>query len=279
MRHYTEDDLVLHHYGEGRRRSRLDQHLRTCPACSAMYREIAGTLAIVGHVGVPERDDRYGLEVWQRIRHDLPFQEAPWWITWCRHGMFGHRALPGPGASLSAGTLGATVDLHHGLLAGAAVLVIVAAFVVGRFWVRATSEPPGRVQAGDAAPGAGERVRLAAISDHLEQSERVLLDIINSDGQSVDVSGQQAGAAALIDSSRLYRHAAERAGDETVASVLDELERNLLEIVHGPSTLTSAELGDVRARLDGAALLFKVRVLTDELRERELESIRPRKTT
>jgi hypothetical protein len=248
MRHYTEDDLVLHHYGEGRRRDELDQHLHTCPACEARYREIADTLEIVGDAGIPERDDRYGLEVWQRIRHDLPSQEAPWW-----------RQRPG--------------------LAGAVVLVIVAAFTAGRFWTRPTSAPPGGVRSGDPAPGAGERIRLAAISDHLEQAERVLLDIINVDGQSIDVSGQQAWAADLIDSGRLYRHAAERAGDETAAGILDEVERNLLEIVHGPSTLTPGELGALRARLDAAALLFKVRVLANELRERELDSVQPRKTT
>lgn len=247
MGHYTEDDLILHHYGEGRRGDELDQHLHTCATCGALYREIAGTLAIVRDVGIPERDDRYGLEVWQRIRHDLPSQEAPWWTR--------------PG------------------LAGVAALVIVAAFMAGRFSTRPTGARPSSVRSDEAAPDAGERVRLAAISDHLEQSERVLLDIINADGQSVDVSGAQNWAADLIDSGRLYRHAAERAGDETAAGILDELERHLLEIVHGPSTLTPAELGAVRARLDAAALLFKVRILADELRERELESVRPRKTT
>ncbi len=151
--------------------------------------------------------------------------------------------------------------------------------MAGRFWTRSTAAPSGTVRSGDAGADAGERVRLAAISDHFEQSERVLLDIINADGQSVDVSEQQAWAADLIDSGRLYRHAAERAGDGTAAGLLDELERHLLEIVHGPSTLTPAELGAVRARLDAAALLFKVRVMAHELRERELESVRPRKTT
>ncbi len=90
---------------------------------------------------------------------------------------------------------------------------------------------------------------------------------------------QQAWASDLIDSNRLYRHEAERAGEDAVAGVLDELERQLLEIVHGPSTLTAREVNAMRARLEAAALLFKVRVLSDELRERELVPIQPRKTT
>ena len=63
-------------------------------------------------------------------------------------------------------------------------------------------------------------------------------------------------------------------GDPSGKSV----ERNLLDIVHGPSTLTPADLEQLRVRLDAAALLFKVRVLHDELRERETAPASPRKT-
>ena len=240
MRHITEDELVLYHYGEARRRERIDAHLQSCAECAATYRAIAETLALVSEPEIPERDDRYGLEVWQRIRHDLPVQDAPWWIAWYR-----------PAA------------------AAAVAVLVVAAFIAGRYWPNGTNQPATPMQAADVLADASERVRLVAISDHLEQSERVLLDLVNAGGREVDVRDQQAWAADLIDSNRLYRHAAERAGDDTVASVLDELERQLLEIVHGPSTLTPAELEAVRARLDAAALLFKVRVLSDELRERE----------
>ena len=56
---------------------------------------------------------------------------------------------------------------------------------------------------------------------------------------------------------------------QSVASVLDELERNLIEIVHSPSRISAADLEQIRRRIDAAALLFKVRVMSDELRERE----------
>ena len=51
--------------------------------------------------------------------------------------------------------------------------------------------------------------------------------------------------------------------------VLDELERSLLEFVHTPSRATAARLDEIRRRIDAASLLFKVRVLGDELRQRE----------
>ena len=85
-----------------------------------------------------------------------------------------------------------------------------------------------------------------------------------------DISAEQRWATDLISTSRLYRQDALDAGEQSVAGVLDELERNLLEVVHSPSRVTAADLNDVRQRIDAAALLFKVRVLGDELRQREL---------
>src|SRR5262249_48406571 len=158
------------------------------------------------------------------------------------------------------------------------------AFVAGRLWPAGgpASQPAiGVVErtAPSSASDADDRVRLAAISDHLDRSERVLLDLMNAQGDRVDLSDQQVWAADLIDSNRLYRDAATQAGDLMIATVLDDLERSLLDVVHGPSTLTPAQLDDVRTRVDAAALLFKVRVLADELHEREAAPVPLRKTT
>src|SRR5947209_2460584 len=116
--HFTEDDLTLYYYGEGpyrvdrmgnrSARRRVDQHLESCPACASLYREIAGTLAMVVAPEVPERGDQYGLEVWQRIRHKLPEQDAPWWTALFRYDRLA--------------------------LAAATALLVVAAFVAGLTW-------------------------------------------------------------------------------------------------------------------------------------------------
>jgi hypothetical protein len=262
MSHYSDDDLILYYYGEGRRRAAIERHLDECAACAQSYRTIAATLALIVEPTVPARGDRYGLEVWQRIRHQLPEAPAPWWTLWFHwHGL----AMAGGAVALAA--------------------VIAAAFVAGRVWPPHTAARPDLTQASEAPADTSSRVLAAAVSDHLERSERVLLDIMNASGASggrdtrVDLRDEQAWASDLIDANRLYRQAAARGGDTTVAMVLDDLERNLLEIVHGPSTLTPAQLEQVRARIDAAALLFKVRVLHDELRERETAPALPRKTT
>jgi hypothetical protein len=119
------------------------------------------------------------------------------------------------------------------------------------------------------APEASDRVRSVAIVDHLEQSERLLLDLANAAGPTLDLTDRLDWAAALVESNRVFRQASRGAGDTLVADVLDDLERSLLDIVHGPPTLSSSDLAALRNRLDSGTLIFKVRVLADELDRRE----------
>ena len=118
------------------------------------------------------------------------------------------------------------------------------------------------------------RVLLLTVADHLERSERMLTDIVNASA-GADISTEQAWADDLLAASRLYRQDAIDTDEMSVASVLDELERTLLEIVHRPATATAADLEEMRRRIDSAALMFKVRVLSNELRARELDTPSP----
>jgi len=251
VKHYSEDDLTLYYYGEGRRRADIERHLDDCAPCASLYREIAGTLAMIAAPEVPERGDQYGLEVWQRIRHKLPEPDAPWWTTLVRADRLA--------------------------FAGAAAVLLLAAFVAGRAWQRQAT-PPAAIQTASDAPAPAstpgmsndvrQRILLTSVADHLDRSERVLTDIMNAPDRG-DISTEQQWAADLIDASRLYRQDAVDAGEESVADVLDDLERSLLEIVHSPSTVRTADLEQIRRRIDAATLLFKVRVMSDELRKRE----------
>ena len=130
MAHYTEDELILYHYGEAPHRDRIERHLQECATCAATYRDIAGTLALVGDLEVPERDDRYGLEMWQRIRHDLPPQEQPWFMG--------------------------LMAWHRFALVGAAAMVIVAAFVAGLYWPRPGAASQEALQASNLSEVRGE---------------------------------------------------------------------------------------------------------------------------
>src|SRR5437764_438374 len=80
-RHYSEDDLTLYYYGETRRRGAMQRHLDSCDACRATYASLAETLTMIEAPKAPDRGEQYGLEVWQRIRHQLPEQQMSWWLA------------------------------------------------------------------------------------------------------------------------------------------------------------------------------------------------------
>jgi len=256
VKHYTEEDLILHYYSERGRRTGIDVHLDQCETCAAAYRALTGTLRLIATPEAPERGDQYGLEVWQRIRHRLPEQEVPWWSVWFRADRLA--------------------------TAGSFAVLLLAAFVAGRWW--SSPDPAVAPTLASTKPGAAaavtddarQRILLTSVADHFDRSERVLTDIMNAPAGE-DISAEQRWAEDLVATSRLYRQDAVDAGEHSVALVLDELERSLLEIVHTPSRVTASNLEEIRRRIDAASLLFKVRVLGDELRQRErLDTPRPR---
>lgn len=242
MTHLSDDDLVLHHYGEetdGR------PHLAACVECAARYHELSAVLAQFV-VQEPERDEDYGAGVWRQLRPRLP-EPRPWWHV----------------------PIGRT---HLAALASAALLLLAVGFAAGRFWLPPAESDEMTASLDPATETARRRVLLLTVADHLERSDRMLTDLVNAAG-GTDISVEQQWAADLVAGNRLYRHEAMDTNEPAVVGVLDELERTLLEIVHGPSTVTAADLDDIRRQLDSAALLFKVRVVRDELRDRELAPV------
>ena len=245
MKHPSDDDLVLHFYGEDAAHA---GHLAGCADCASRYRSLALVLQAVTADEEPVRGEQYGLEVWQRIRHRLPERE-PWWRTFW-----------------SWQVVAAT--------ATAAILIAVG-FAAGRLWPSApaseiaTRIDPGVAEQGTTKAGGADSVRrvlLLSVADHLERSERMLTDIVNAPG-GIDISADQQWATDLVTASRLYRQDAIDSKEISVAAVLDELERTLLDIVHRPSRATAADLDEIRRRIDSVALLFKVRVMSTQLRE------------
>jgi len=136
--------------------------------------------------------------------------------------------------------------------------LIVAAFLAGRFW-------PARPA--PLTPQVRERILLVAAGQHLERSEMFLVELLNAPSNGgADISSEQQRAEDLLASSRLYRLASARAGQAGVSSVLEDVERMLIEIVNSPSRLPRTELEEFRQRIEDGGLLFKVRVVGAGLR-------------
>ena len=85
----------------------------------------------------------------------------------------------------------------------------------------------------------------------------------------MDISPEQERAQELISETRLYRQTAATTGNASVTGILDELERVMLDIAHGPSRLSPVELEKLRARLEAEGILFKIRVVNSNVRSQE----------
>jgi hypothetical protein len=246
--HHSDDDLLLEYYGEP---SAPSSHLAECAECAERFHQLRSTLDDVT-LEAPERGDQYGLEVWQAIRHRLPARES-WW-----HSMLGLRPV---------------------LAAAAAVVLLVAGFTAGRMWPSGPSEPQIAASPDTgAAPALGatdedaqRRVVLSTVTDHFDRSDRVLAEIMNAPGPRELMSERQS-ARDLVAASRLYRQSAVVLDEPAVAAVLEEVERVLLDVVHQPPTATAADLNEIRRRIESASLLFKLRVMANELQQRLEES-------
>lgn len=236
MKHLNEDELVLHYYGEGHDAG-VEQHLEACDTCRANLQSLTRVLDAMDELDAPERSAAYGSRVWQRIAPQLGQSPERWWTSWL---------------------------VPRRLVAVAAMAaLLIGAFLAGRVSQR-------RQMAGLSGP-VRERIMMVAVGDHLERSQMILVELVNNEAKgTVDISEEQRRAEDLIGENRLYRQAALKSGDRAVSSVLDELERVLLEVAHSPSKLDSAEFEQVRQRIESQGILFKIRVVSSNLREREV---------
>lgn len=240
MKHPSEDQLVLYHYAEDAPKSRraTEEHLAGCEACRSSYAALRKVLAAVESLPVPEPPEAYGAEVWDRLRPRLPAPSPPWWEVW----------LPP----------------RRWALAGAMAALLVGAFLAGRYWQHSESPSLAGLPA-----QARERILLVAVGDHLDRSQMLLIELEHADGKGpVDIAPEKRRAEDLVASNRLYRLAAARAGDAALENVLDELERTLLQIAHSPSELTPAELERIQRRTEAQGILFKIRVIQSQVRDK-----------
>ena len=243
MSHLTEEQLVFHYYGEEGETLEAERHLDECEECRALYGSLQRLLNLVDSIPAPERGPEYGAEVWRRIEPRLPARRR-WWM-W----VF---AAPSPALRYA--------------FAGAAMVVFLAlAFLAGRSYPPRLATPPIVADAQNL-----ERILLVAVGDYLDRSQMVLIELANANARdSLDISSEQERAQELISETRLYRQTAATTGNTSVTAILDELERLLLDIAHGPSRLSPAELETFRARLKAESILFKIRVVNSNVRRQE----------
>lgn len=239
MTHVTEEQLILHYYGEPEDTGAVASHLESCDPCRDEYRRLQLVLNAVD-IPVPQRDSAYEAHLWNQLAPRLGRGAWLWWVS--------PRRLAAAGA-------------FAGLL--------LAAFLLGRLLPGSRA---GRADVATAQPAVRERVLLVAVGDHLERTQIMLVELVNAPERGpLDISGQRELAENLVESNRLFRQTALAAGEDGMADVLDEIERVLLEIAHSPSELSAAQLDRLRRRIESEGLLFKVRVVESRVRERQVQ--------
>lgn len=252
MNHPSEEQLTLYCCGEAEDRAAIEEHVAECEACRASLDAMKRVLAAVESVPVPERSEDYAWRVWQRIEPQLGQRGG-----WNSHLL---RLFPLPWR--------AWFRPQRLVLAGAMAALIVAAYIAGR-WTGDVRSPGPDTAAVATSPQVRERILLVAVGDHLERSQMVLVELVNTrPNGNVNIEYERERAEELVAANRLYRQTATSAGDAAVASVLDELERVLLEIARSPSEISSKELASLQRRIESKGILFKVRVIGSQVREK-----------
>jgi hypothetical protein len=240
--HLHEDDLILHFYGEMDRatEARTEAHLAECAECHAGYARLQRVMAAVDAVPPAEPADGFERIVWARLEPTIRWRtrEAPrrWFLF----------------------------SPAHLAWAATVVALVGASFFAGRVFQRG-----GGVSSPDEVR---ERILLAEIGNHLDRSQNVLVELASAPADaSVDISAERARAEQIVEASRIYRQTAVQSGDVAIADLLDEIERVLVDVAAGPAQVPAAELSGVQRRIDARDLLFKIRVLANEVRERQRE--------
>src|SRR5436190_24368322 len=107
MKHLTEEQIVLHCYGDAADSAAIECHMETCGQCRQEFQKVKTLLAEIPSVAPPEPPDYLEQKIWLRIRDQVPEKKSAMWLP--RWAM----------AAVMAG-------------------LVLSAFLAGRFWPRHT---------------------------------------------------------------------------------------------------------------------------------------------
>jgi hypothetical protein len=250
MKHLSEEEMIAQAYGEGDEPA-VEWHLEGCAECSKAYAALKSDLAEMKFAEPPELDAFYGERVWASLSGSL-------------HA-YGARKRKWLGGGLWRG-------LSY---AAACVLLLAFAFIGGRLWeqkrAQKVAEINSRQKPQQVVPvPQHERVVVVVLSDHLDRSERLLMELKHADAESPEmVSPLRDEARSLLAANHICRQHARPHDDPELATALDRLDHLLDELANQPGGLNVATLTRLQNETNQYGLLFEVRVLRSRLPERQ----------
>ena len=246
--HLTEDELILDYYGETERadRARVESHLESCAECQVAQHQLRRVMTLVDSAAPVDAPLGFERTAWARLEPELT-----------------HRS-----AEREGGLLRRIFWFPQWALTGGVAALVVAAFVAGRV----SGGDPAVPSSGAVAQVEPARVLQTEVGDHLDRTQMMLVELANAETDGADVlAGEQERAVDLVAANRLIRQSAMQSGDAQIVDILEDLERVLLEVANAPANVTSNDLTDLQSRITREDLLFRLRVIASEMRQRQLQ--------
>jgi hypothetical protein len=234
MKHLNQERLIEHHYGESS--AAVKRHLEACGECARAYMALERDLAEVKVAESPARDGLYGELVWRSLSNSLPtyaLRRPRWPVVW----------------------------LWRGIACAAACVLLLGAFMAGRRWEQGRPAMTS-MTLGKHDERTKQKIVLVVLGDHLDRSERLLVELKHADASNTDtVLPMQQEARSLLDANRLCRQSVTQIDDPALANALDHLGRVLSELANEPGELSGSTITRLQNEMNTDGLLFEVRVL------------------
>jgi hypothetical protein len=108
------------------------------------------------------------------------------------------------------------------------------------------------------------------LSDHLDRSERLLVELKHADtGSEEMVSPLRDEARSLLAANRVCRQNAKKNDDPALAAALARLDHLLVELANQKGGLNAASLARLQDEMNSDSLLFEVRVLRSRIPDQQ----------
>jgi hypothetical protein len=247
MTHLTDEDMIGQIYGESEDAVAVNRHLAGCSQCAHNFAELKRDLAEVDRMVAPARDAHYGERVWASIASLLPeyapaniVEKSRWW-NW---------------------SSGLVKGLSY---VAAAALLTACAFYAGRVFEHNQQQPVANNEA-HAIPQPKQPIVVVVLDDHLDRSERFLVELKHADFDSAAMASPlHDEAKSLLVANRECRKNVSKSDDPDLTTALDHLDSLLAQAVNEPGGLNAQNIAKLQDQMNSQGVLFEVRVLRSRM--------------
>lgn len=239
--HLSDDELVLVYYREALDDTRLAGHEDACAECRERLAALSRVLEAVADEELPEPSADFESRMIANVLAAAKNEERGRVLSFKKPFSRVTRALS---------------------VAAAVAACLLLTFSVGRRFGREEEQTQSAAQT-------QQRLLLTTLGEHLSRSRVTLVELKNREVSPDDLRALQAAADNLVNASRLFRAAAERAGEGQIAGVMEETERLLVRFAAAPDSDAKTELEGLRKRVESRDLLFRLQVMETKVERRE----------